>query len=93
MRCEANLAFEAKFYIVLPPEWQGGADRSKWPWPGKATGAGSGGSAEPLVAAPDQSSSSWSRPEATALASQTKIMISLELFNPLSDLLYLKNHS
>ena len=85
LRCELNLAFEASS-ILCCPEWQGGADRSKWPWPGKATGAGSGGSAEPLVAAPDQSSSSWSRPEATALASQTKIMISLELFNPLSDL-------
>ena len=71
--------------ILCCPEWQGGADRSKWLWPGKATGTGSGGSAEPLVAAPDQSSSSWSRPEATALASQTKIMISLELFNPLSE--------
>ena len=31
---------------------------------------------------PDQSSSSWSRLEATALASKTKIMISLELIQP-----------
>ena len=84
-----HMALEATILVPLPFRWHAPLRFSvswspgrHWKWRIRWRSRG-----------PDQSSSSWYRLEATALASKTKnhdLSWTLQLFNPLSDLLYTK---
>ena len=86
LNVKLHVALEATILVPLPFRWHAPLRFSvswspgrHWKWRIRWTSRG-----------PGQSISSWPRLEASALASKTKIMISLEPFNPLSDLLLLQ---